>query len=220
MLDLDLPTFLARVLVLFTAFAVHEFAHAWTADYFGDDTPRVNGRLTLNPFAHLDPLGSILLLFAGFGWARPVPVNPYALERRSPAALMWVSLAGPLSNLLMAVLAAVPFRLGLVTVAQLMVDMQTVSTSILPTLPYLLFEFVSINLLLMLFNLIPLAPLDGEKIAAYVFPPRWADFLDSIRPYGPVILLLLVFGGPLLGVDVLGWVIFQPLGFLVRLLLG
>src|SRR5512139_2451174 len=115
MLGLDPSTLICRIIVLLTAFSVHEFAHAWTANYFGDDTPRQNGRLTLNPLAHLDPIGSIVLLFAGFGWAKPVPVNPYALERRSPAALMWVSLAGPLSNLLMALIAAIPFRLGLIS---------------------------------------------------------------------------------------------------------
>lgn len=72
MLGLDLPTLIARVLVLLTAFSVHEFAHAWTADQFGDNTPRFNGRLTLNPMAHLDPIGSMMLILAGFGWAKPV----------------------------------------------------------------------------------------------------------------------------------------------------
>ena len=83
---LDLPTIIARIFVLLTAFSVHEFAHAWTANLFGDDTPGRYGRLTLNPLAHLDVMGSLMLLFVGFGWAKPVPVNPYALGRRSPAA--------------------------------------------------------------------------------------------------------------------------------------
>src|SRR3990172_7086263 len=113
MLDLDLPSLLTRVFILVTAFSVHEFAHAWVANAFGDDTPRLNGRLTLNPAAHLDVMGSLMLLIAGFGWAKPVPVNPYLLRRRSPSALMWVSLAGPLSNLVMAALAALPLRFSL-----------------------------------------------------------------------------------------------------------
>src|SRR3990170_5641596 len=108
--DLNLPTLIARIFVLVTAFTVHEFAHAWTAVQFGDDTPRANGRLTLNPLSHLDPIGSLMLLVVGFGWAKPVQVNPFALQRRSSAAMMLVSLAGPLSNFLMAVLAAIPFR--------------------------------------------------------------------------------------------------------------
>lgn len=192
--DLNLPTLISRIFVLLTAFAVHEFAHAWAADRFGDPTPGNNGRLTLNPMAHLDPMGSLMLIVVGFGWAKPVPVNPYALARRSPAAMMWVSLAGPASNLLMALLAAIPFQLGLVSAFAAFVN----PGEILPTLDKLLFEFVTINLLLMLFNLIPLAPLDGEKVLYYLLPPNGERVMDRIRPYGPLILLALVFSGFLL----------------------
>ena len=94
MLGLDPQTLISRILTLIIAFTVHEFAHAWTANSFGDDTPRMNGRLTLNPLAHLDIMGSLLLLLVGFGWAKPVPINPYVLQRRSPAAVMWVSWQG------------------------------------------------------------------------------------------------------------------------------
>ncbi len=215
--NLDAPTLIARLIVLLTAFAVHEFAHAWTANYFGDDTPRMNGRLTLNPLAHLDVMGSLMLVFAGFGWAKPVPVNPYALERRSPAALMWVSLAGPMSNLLMAVLAAIPFRLHLVSLEQVFFMS---GQGLLPSLPLLLFEFININLVLMLFNLLPLYPLDGEKIAEYFLPTPWADKLARLRPYSPVILLLLFFGLPYLGLDVIGWILGPPMEVMFRLLLG
>jgi Zn-dependent protease len=218
--NLNLPTIIARVIVLLTAFAVHEFAHAWTADYFGDDTPRLNGRLTLNPLAHLDPMGSLMLIFAGFGWARPVPVNPYILQRQSPAALMWVSLAGPLSNLLMAIAAALPFRVGLISAQVAYSDALLSSGRLLPTVPQLLWEFIFINLVLMLFNLIPLAPLDGDKIAQYFLPPSWAETFDQIRPYGPLILMLLFIGGPALGVDILGWILGPPLRFMVNLLVG
>lgn len=214
--DLDLATLIARLVVLLIAFSVHEFAHAWTADRFGDLTPRMQGRLTLNPLAHLDPMGSLMLLVAGFGWAKPVQVNPYALSRRSPAALMLVSLAGPLSNFLMAILAAIPFRAGLVS----FFGAGSSTGRILPTLDELLIEFVVINLLLMLFNLIPLAPLDGEKIADYFFPPSLSRYFDAIRPYGPMILLLLVFVAPVLGVNVLGWILGPPMRALLRLLVG
>jgi len=214
--DLNIPTLISRVFVLLTAFAVHEFAHAWTADRFGDMTPRMNGRLTLNPLVHLDPIGSLMLVFAGFGWAKPVEVNPYALSRRSPAAMMWVSLAGPASNLLMAILAAIPFQLGLVSMA----DAAPVQGQILPTLSMLLFEFVYINLILMLFNLIPIAPLDGEKIAYYFLPPSVGRVLDTIRPYGPIILLALVFLGPTIGFNLIGTVLGPPLQALLSLLVG
>jgi Zn-dependent protease len=194
------------------AFTIHEFSHAWVATSFGDDTPRANGRLTLNPASHLDLMGTLMLLFAGFGWARPVPVNPYALQRRSPSALMWVSLAGPFSNFLLAVVAAMPLRLGLVR--------YTFSTGLFPSLFEFLIEFIFINLTLALFNLIPLAPLDGEKIAEYFFPPSWARVMETIRPYGPLILISILFVGPLIGLDLFGWVISPAVTGLTRLLLG
>jgi Zn-dependent protease len=214
--DLDPSTLIASVIVLLVAFPLHEFAHAWTATQFGDNTPRLYGRLTLNPVAHLDLMGSMLLLVAGFGWAKPVPVNPYALERRSPAAMMWVSLAGPLTNFLLAILAAIPFRLGLVSVAQGFAP----SEGLLPNFDKIMVQFIYINLLLALFNLIPLAPLDGEKIASYFLPPNLSRYWDAIRPYGPMILLLLVLSGSLLGFDLIGRIIGPPLVFLFGLLVG
>jgi Zn-dependent protease len=216
MLDLNLPTLISRIIVLLTAFSFHEFAHAWVADHFGDDTPRLHGRLTLNPLAHLDPIGSLMLILAGFGWAKPVPVNPYALRRRSESALMWVSLAGPLSNFLLAILAAIPFRAGLASssIANISIG------GIFPSLAQFLYEWIYINLVLMLFNLIPLAPLDGEKIADYFFPPSWADFLDRIRPYGPMILLLLFVGGSSLGFNIFGLILGPPMNYIMGLLLG
>ena len=216
MLDLNLPNIISRVIILLTAFSFHEFAHAWVADHFGDDTPRLHGRLTLNPLAHLDPIGSLMLILAGFGWAKPVPVNPYALRRRSESAMMWVSLAGPLSNFLLAILAAIPFRAGLLSsrIAYISIGGN------FPSLDQFLLEWIYINLVLMLFNLIPLAPLDGEKIADYFFPPSWADFLERIRPYGPMILLLLFVGGNLLGLNIFGLILGPPMNYIMGLLLG
>ena len=214
--DLNLPTLISRIFVLLTAFAVHEFAHAWTADRFGDLTPRNNGRLTLNPMAHLDPMGSLMLIVAGFGWAKPVPVNPYALARRSSAAMMWVALAGPASNFLMALIAAIPFQLGLVSAFDAFANAGT----ILPSLDKLLWEFVFINLLLMLFNLIPIAPLDGEKILYYLIPINGKRVMDNLRPYGPILLLVVVFLGPMLGFNFLGSVIGPPLNAMMTVLVG
>lgn len=212
---MDLPTLIARVIVLLVAFTIHELAHAWTADRFGDMTPRMNGRLTLNPLAHLDPMGSLMLIVVGFGWAKPVPVNPYALERHSSAAPMWVSLAGPASNLLMAVLFAIPFQLGLVSPTAL-----NTAGQILPSPGFLLFEFVYINLLLFLFNLIPISPLDGEKILYYLAPPSLARLLDNIRPYGPILLLVLVFAGSFAGFNILGTILGPPMKALLSVLIG
>ena len=207
-----IPTLLSRIIILVIAFSVHEFSHAFIANAFGDDTPRQNGRLTLNPAAHLDLMGSLMLLVAGFGWAKPVPINPYRLQQRSPNAVMWVSLAGPGSNLLLAVLAAIPFRLNLVT--------PSFTTVMLPSLYIFLLEFLVINLSLMVFNLIPLSPLDGEKIAYRLFPVSWANTMDRIRPYAPVILLVLVFVLPMVGVDIIGMIMRPAITNLLRLLLG
>ena len=214
MFGLDPQTLISRIFVLLTAFAVHEFAHAWTADRFGDPTPRNNGRLTLNPMAHLDVMGSLMLIVAGFGWAKPVPVNPYALARRSSAAMMWVALAGPASNFLMALVAAIPFQLGLVSIYG--ID----PTTVLPSLDRLLWEFVSINLLLMVFNLIPLAPLDGEKILYYLLPSPGQRVMDNIRPYGPMLLLVLVFAGFFLPFNLIGSIIGPIVNSLTILLTG
>ncbi len=210
MLNLSPAELISNVFVLLVAFTVHELAHAVTADWFGDPTPRAHGRLTLNPMAHLDPLGSLLLLVAGFGWAKPVPINPAVLRRRSPAAVMWVSLAGPLSNLALAILAAIPFRLGLLFPAS--------PSGLFPSLSQILTQFIFINLILLLFNLLPLAPLDGEKIIGYFLPPQWAWKLESLRPYSMPILLGVIFLGPMIGLDVLGWLVFRPAVSLFQIL--
>ncbi|MEA3349174.1 MAG: site-2 protease family protein [Chloroflexota bacterium] len=220
MLGLNFSTLISRAIVLLTAFSVHEFAHAWVADQFGDTTPRMNGRLTLNPLAHLDPVGSLMLIVAGFGWAKPVPINPYTLKRRSPAAMMWVALAGPMSNFLMAILAAIPFRLELISIQQAYQDYTLSANRLLPSPSQILLEFIIINLSLMLFNLIPLAPLDGDKIADYILPPAGSEFLARIRPYGSIILMVLFIGGPYLGIDILGWILGPALRFLFAVLVG
>ncbi|MEL7642841.1 MAG: site-2 protease family protein [bacterium] len=212
MLGLGIPTLITRLITLVIAFSVHEFSHAWTANAFGDSTPKIAGRLTLNPLKHLDPMGTLVLIFAGFGWAKPVPVNPNALERRSSSALMWVSLAGPLSNFVLAILASIPLRLNWVPYSS--------SSALLPS-PYMfLVEFISINLLLMVFNLIPLAPLDGDKIVEYFLPESWNRVFNRIRPYSAFILLAVVFVLPMLGFDLLGWIIRPVMQNLFNLLMG
>jgi Zn-dependent protease len=203
MLDLTVSQILTRVITLVIAFTVHEFSHAWVATRLGDETPRLSGRLTLNPLAHLDPLGSLLLIIAGFGWAKPVPVNPYAVRSRTPAGMMLVSAAGPFSNLLLAILAALPLRAGLVT------GFGT-SSGLIPSLGGFLFEFIYINLILLFFNMIPLSPLDGEKVVSYLLPPNLQAGFERLRPYGPMILFGLFFLGSFLSFDVLGTLVSGP----------
>jgi Zn-dependent protease len=210
------PELISYLIILLTAFPVHEFAHAWVADRFGDTTPRANGRLTLNPLAHLDPIGSLLMIVVGFGWAKPVPINPYVLQKSSRAAPMLVSLAGPLSNLLMAIFGSAFFRVGLISFNQ----RGYIAGGILPNAALFMSLFVGINLFLMLFNLIPLFPLDGEKVLDYFLPPAGVRFMESIRPYAPMILLVIVIVLPMVGIDLLGRVIQPAFNFLTHLLIG
>jgi len=211
MFNLGLPDLVSRLLTLVIALTVHEFAHAWTADQLGDDTPRFSGRLTLNPLAHLDWLGSLMLLLTGFGWARPVQVNPYAVRRRTPAGLMLVSVAGPFSNLVLAIVAAIPFRAGLL-------DPRAATGGLFPSASEFLIQFIYINLILLFFNLIPLAPLDGEKVAEYLLPRAGQEFLERIRPYGPIILMLLLVFGTVGGINLLGALVGTPAARVLSLL--
>jgi Zn-dependent protease len=199
MLGLSPAALLSRVVILVVAFTVHEFAHAWSANELGDDTPRLNGRLTLNPLAHLDVVGSLLLLLVGIGWAKPVPINPYALERRTRAGVMLVAAAGPFSNLVLAILAAIPLRAGLAG----------------PLLSQFLLQFIFINLVLLFFNMLPLFPLDGEKVLSYLLPPPGQVTMERVRPYGPMILMGLIVIGTLGAIDVIGALVTGPAMFVL-----
>jgi Zn-dependent protease len=218
MLPMDPASIIARLIIIVFGFPIHEFAHAWTATRFGDDTPRLQGRLTLNPLAHLDVMGTLLVFLVGFGWAKPVQVNPYVLNRHSRSAMMLVSVAGPLSNLLMAVLAAIPFRIGWASTAAL--SLTASRTNVQVFVSSILYQFILINLLLMLFNLIPLAPLDGEKVLEFFLPPNMVRSMENIRPYAPFILLVLVLVLPYFGIDIIGSIIMPPLKALSGLLVG
>ena len=211
--NLDIPTLISRIITLLLAFTFHEFAHAATASALGDETPRRLGRLTLNPLAHLDVMGTLTLVVAGFGWAKPVPVSEYAVNRKTKAGMMLVALAGPTMNLLLGALAALPLRFN-------WISWTSNTSNFLPSWSNFLLEFLSINLALFLFNLIPLAPLDGEKVISYFLPERWAAFYDQIRPYSPMILISLIFLLPMVGVDLIGLIIRQPMMDIANFLLG
>lgn len=213
MLGLDMATLISRAIVLLVAFTIHELAHAYTADYLGDPTPRRQGRITLNPLAHLDPFGTIMLLISGFGWAKPVMVNPLNLRGNYRTSMAIVALAGPLSNIVMAVLFAIPFRLGLMQASM-------GSGGVIPSPAALFTQFVFINVVLALFNLIPVPPLDGFKILQGVLPAEMAYQLRPLEQYGFLILIFLIFLLPNFGIDILGTVVWQPTFRIVGLLIG
>lgn len=160
LLQTDPVAFAVTALALMMALAFHEFAHAWTADRFGDPTPRSQGRVTLNPLAHLDPFGTLLLLLAGFGYAKPVMVNMSRLGRWQN---FWVAAAGPLSNILLALVGLAALRL-------LPVDALFSSGGQTSTLGLALFTFFSINIVLAVFNLLPIPMLDGSRILSGLVP--------------------------------------------------
>lgn len=168
--------FVLTALALVIAVTVHEFCHAWVADHLGDPTPRVQGRLTLNPLAHLDPIGTITMLLIGFGWGKPVEFDPYNLKNRTRDAAL-IAFAGPLSNIVMAILAAVILHLFPAS----------------PVLNAVLYVFILINVSLAVFNFIPVAPLDGEKIL-YAFLPKLTaiEYRMFMRKNGLIVLLVLM----------------------------
>lgn len=165
--------------VLLIAFTVHEFAHAYTAYKLGDSTAKNQGRLTLNPIQHLDPLGTILIFFAGFGWARPVPVNRYHFKNPRIGGIL-VSLMGPMSNLLLAMIGTL----------LLFIMINTGVTA--PLLIRFMNLFVYMNALLFVFNLLPLPPLDGYRILEDIVSPSFRSKMTQFENYGALIFLILV----------------------------
>jgi Zn-dependent protease len=178
--SLDQIPYVAAALMI--AFAVHEFAHAWVAYKFGDPTAQKQGRLTLNPIKHLDPLGTILIFIAGFGWARPVPVNRFMFKNPRLAGVL-VSVAGPVSNLLLVILA---FAIWYLFVALGLA--QGVPEFFLNFLNI----FISLNAMLFVFNLLPFPPLDGYRIIEDLAPQNIRAKMTQYEAYGSVIFLILV----------------------------
>ena len=167
--------FVVSVIGLLLAITVHEFAHAFTADKLGDPTPDLQGRITLNPLSHLDPLGTIMLLLFGFGWGKPVNFDPHNLRNpRKDTAL--ISLAGPASNIILALILSIVAK--------------SLANSFLGSL---LYPLIYINLVLAIFNLVPVFPLDGEKILAGLLPRNLSfEFQSIMQRYGTFILIFLV----------------------------
>ncbi len=173
------------------AVTLHEVAHGFLAERLGDPTARLLGRLTLNPLKHLDPIGTIALLIFGFGWARPVPVNPNNL-RNANNDMIWVSLAGPAANLMMALFAALLLR-GVVHVAAMLPEGSQLIAFIRPIGLMAAFGLY-INVILCLFNLLPIPPLDGGRVLMGVLPERQSQLLRRLEPFGMLLIVFLIFG--------------------------
>lgn len=184
--NFDLFSIFALALVLFTSMPVHEFAHAYVADKLGDPTARYQGRLDLNPFHHIDPVGALCLLLVGFGWAKPVPVNPYNFKNPKRDMAL-TALAGPVSNLLLATVILLIYKLLLGFFGYSLSGAGSVIITILSVM-------ISTNISLAVFNLIPIGPLDGMKILGLVLPDRiYYKIMQYERQLYLALLVLLVF---------------------------
>jgi Zn-dependent protease len=206
----DPARFVAFAITAVLGFAYHEFAHAIVADRLGDPTPRSFGRITLNPFKHLSLYGLAFLFIIGFGWA-VTPVNPNRLRGNPRQSMAIVAIAGPLANLAMALLFALPIRFDLVSPAY---------GDVIPTAWQFLEQGLIINLLLFAFNLMPIPPLDGFTILVGLLPPELAYRLEGLRQYGTLILLGVLVLLPLAGLDLLSLIILPIISFVGSLLVG
>lgn len=167
--------FIINAIAFIIALTIHEFSHAYVADKLGDPTPRSYGRLTLNPLAHLDPLGTLAILFIGFGWAKPVPFDPYNLRNPKQDSML-IALAGPASNLILAIILSLVIKI-------------IPPTIISDILLYIMMGNIGIAI----FNIIPVFPLDGEKILTGLLPNSLAtEFQNIMRQYGTIILVLML----------------------------
>jgi Zn-dependent protease len=201
---IDLVPLLAGLAVLLCSLTVHEAAHAWAADRLGDSTARMLGRLSLNPTVHIDPIGTvvfpIIAMVSGLpliGWAKPVPVNTGELRENWRQKFMIIAAAGPASNLVLAVIAAMLLRM--VTPTSIGFDGEVTTSSLAP----MLYLAIRLNVLLAVFNMVPIPPLDGGNVLSGLLSGPMADAFDRVRPYGFMILYGLMFTGAL-------WTIISP----------
>jgi len=210
MFNFDFKLLLIQAPVILFSLSIHEFAHAYVAHLLGDDTAKRLGRLTLNPLRHLEPFGTILIFLVGFGWARPVPVN--MLNFKNPRrGMLLVALAGPVSNLLTAVLAGVVLRNIPPEIAA-----SGGASSIYTVCMTTIFFTIQLGVALAVFNMIPLPPLDGSRVLYGILPERYAYSYSRIEPYGIMILMFLF----IFGSHVFAFILWKPVSILTRLIAG
>jgi Zn-dependent protease len=206
------PTIVVALLIAWIfGTSVHEFSHALAATWLGDSLPRRQGRLTLQPAAHLDVVGSLMFLIGGFGWGKPVQYNPYALRASPRTGPAIVAAAGPLSNLIFASVVAVPVR-----IIPFLIDAGLLPAGPGAILFKLLAYIIYFNLILAFFNLIPVFPLDGFSILNGLLPAELAERFQMTQQYGFIILMLLLVAGN----SILGPVLYGPINTVLALLIG
>ena len=204
LLRLDPHILILLLPALIFSLCVHEFSHGFIAYIYGDDTAYKQGRLTLNPIKHLDPTGTIMLLFIGFGYAKPVPVNPYKLKNPN-IDIIKVAAAGPVSNLILAFLGVIVIYTVHAFFPYIINDNLKIFLNI----------FIQINIFLALFNLLPFFPLDGGQIFGKIISKYNYDLAQNLNIYGPRILLGIILFGIITGHSIIGMII-EPIYLLIR----
>jgi len=198
--------FFIYLMAILFAIAIHEFSHAWAADYLGDPTPRLGGRLKLNPLVHIDKIGILFLLFFGFGWGKPVQFDPYNLKNpRKDAAI--ISLAGPSSNFILAIILSLLLKLFIILQLNFLI--------IIGSLIFV--PVIRMNIVLGVFNLLPIHPMDGFKIVEGILPEEKAHEWNQLQRYGMIFLILLIF--PIGGSSMLNNILQPIVDFLTNLLI-
>ena len=207
--------FVGLLIALVFGITVHEFSHALAATWLGDSLPRQQGRLTLQPAAHLDVVGSLMFLVGGFGWGKPVQYNPYALRASPRTGPALVAAAGPISNLILAAIIAIPIRLMPIMLGT-SIGLLSFATGPEGTLFNLLVNIAYYNLVLSIFNLIPVFPLDGFTILLGLLPPELGERFEVTRQYGFFILIVLLVAGG----SIMGPILYTPVQTILGLLIG
>lgn len=215
--NFDLMSFITRMLyfipVVLITLTVHEYAHGYVANRLGDPTAKMMGRLTLNPVKHIDPIGFIMMVFVGFGWAKPVMIN--ARNFKNPKkGMAFSAAAGPISNLMMAVLGVLIYEI----LRRIFVNAQIFNSFAASALTFFSY-FAMLNVWFAVFNLLPVPPLDGSRIVTYFLPPKLGYYYNYVERYGFMVLIILLWTGILSGPleFIAGWIL-NGIDFLISLI--
>lgn len=213
--QMDYADFVALLIALVFGITIHEFSHALAATWLGDSLPRRQGRLSLQPAAHLELTGSLMFLIGGFGWGKPVQYNPFALRANPRTGGALIAVAGPVSNLILATVIGLIARFLPLAFGTTLHGL-SIGSGPASILFNLLISISYYNLVLCFFNLIPIPPLDGFSILEGLLPPELAERIEPLRQYGFLFLILLLIGGG----QILGPIIYQPIFTILGLILG
>lgn len=213
MFGLEIEDIIAKLITIFICIPIHEWAHCFAAYLLGDDTPEKLGRLTLNPLVHIDPMGAVMIFFSRFGWGKAARVNPFKMHRvkNYRVGMALTAAAGPFSNIVMAMIFAIPLRLGITNLFE-----PAMAERVFLILAYP----IAINIGLAAFNLLPIPPLDGSRILVGVMPDPIASAIEGMERYAMLILMVVLFILPqLLGVDLIGIMVTPIRDFFWKMLL-